>query len=88
MESQAERPSLHPAMFSRLVEINEKSFNLNDYAEGLQQFEELLEEYGKESSSKTVDKNYFADTEELLTSAITIKPEEMVTPETVLDIMN
>ncbi len=70
-----EKPPLHPAMFSKFVGIDEKSFNLNDYAEELQQFEELLEEYGKDPSVKPkTDKDYFVEMEPALSCALSCKP--------------
>ena len=69
-----EKVILHPVMFSRFVEISEKSFDINNYAEELQQFEELLEEYGRENQHKLSEKDdYFADTEELLESALSLR---------------
>ena len=71
LEGQTEKSPLHPAMFSKFVEIDEKSFNLNAYAEELHQFEELLEEYS--GTAKTTDKDYFADTDGIISTALSLK---------------
>ncbi len=81
MEGQIEKPPLHPAMFTKLVEISEQNFDLNDYAEGLQHFEQLLAEYGNKSPDK--QKDFFADTHDLLVSAVSLRPAPKVTPGTV-----
>ncbi len=81
-----EKTVLHPAMFSQLVDINEKSFDLNDYAEGLQKFEAVLEEYGKGSSgsgSGSGHEDYFADVDALVTSAFDLESAQWANRNTV-----
>ena len=70
---------LNPKMFSRFVGIDEKSFILNAYAEELQQFEELLQEYGKDPnctpSKQKVNTDYFTDLESALFPVLANTPQ-------------
>ena len=75
----------HPQVLNKFVGINEESFNLNDYAEELHQFEELIEGYDKDpnlaSAKQRTDKDYLYDVEPTLMTALSFKPG--ITAETV-----
>ena len=82
--NQVEKSPLKSKMFSKFVGIDEKTFNLNYYAEELQQFEEFLEEYGKDPtpSKQKFDANYFSDLESALFPVLAHNP--VVTSDLVL----
>jgi len=77
MESsvKSEKSNLNQEMITKFVEIDEQSFNLNEYAEKLQQFEELLENFSQTPQKLKTDKEYFSEMEPILTNSLQAKSE-------------